>query len=169
MWLKLSWDHWRRLLGQQAPNTRPQPDRLKCLQLFRRLQPAVFHHYSARLGQTIPLAVLYPRIDQYTDALKEASQMVRLDRAIPADWPSREEHRVSLDRFLTSMDGYYLNPQDVVTRFQSVAVELCEAMEASDELTYGVPEHNLRMLTRVLINLQTVAQALLDASNAPRS
>lgn len=164
MWFKYQLEGLWRLLGKAPTKVSTQPNRVRCLQLLYRLQPQLFSAYSARIGQTVLVTVPYQHIDQYVTALREASQMVRDDRAVPADWPSRAEHRVSLDRFLTSTDGYYLNPQEAVERFKTVAAQLCEAMEASDELNFGVPEHNLRMLTRLLINLQSLTQALLDVS-----
>jgi hypothetical protein len=166
MWFKYQLEGLRRLFGSAPQRLRTQPSRLKCLLLLRQLQPEQFSSYSARVGQTVMITVPYPHLEQYTSNLREASQMVQQDRTIPADWPSIAEHRLSLDRFLTSADGYYLQPQDSVEQFKNMATQLCEAMEASDEIAYGVPEHNLRMLTRLLINLESLTAALIEVSSS---
>jgi hypothetical protein len=166
MWFRRFWTAlWQRFKAGPPPD-RPvqQPNRLLVYALLKQLNPQLFERYSGSQGQVRHLQVYYPTIDAYVRALGEASQLVMTDQPIPHDWLKPELHRVSLDRFLTSADGYYLNPRHAVERFQTVALQLCEALEASDEVTYGVPEHNLRMLTRVLVNLQSLTTALIEVS-----
>lgn len=156
---------WQRLSGQVTQRALgPVPQRVQTLTQLYRFQPERYQHYSATQGQGRILSVPWPTLDEYTAALAEAAQTVRDDRPISPDWYPREIVQVSLDRFLTSKDGFYLDPPEAVAKFKHVAVQLCEAMESSDELTYGLPEHNLRMLARVLINLQSLTIQLAEAA-----
>jgi hypothetical protein len=166
MWLRRFWTAlWLRFKGRPPPHSPVQhPNRLLVYGLLKQLNPQLFDRYLGVQGQVRHLQVYYPTIDAYTRALGEASQLAMTDQPIPPEWLKTDLQRVSVDRFLTSADGYYLNPRHAVERFQTVALQLCEAMEASDEVTYGVPEHNLRMLTRVFVNLQSLVAALIEVS-----
>lgn len=155
LWLRLS------LLPRPAPQLTHTPDRVKVLRLLSKLEPERYSVYTSATGQGQILEVPYAHIDLYSAALAEAYELVCTDRPVPPEWCKPVLTRVSLDRFLTSSDGYYLDPRQAVRRFKEKATHLCEALEASDDAAYGLPEHNLRMLTRLLINLQHLTSELL--------
>lgn len=161
-WLVAQWLRWTSGPVRAKPSQTPQ--RVQTLQQLYRLQPVLYQRYTSTRGQGRLLEVPWRTIDEYTSALSEAGQSVRDERPITPDWYPRETVQVSLDRFLTSKDGYYLDPPVAVQKFKTMATQLCEAMESSDEVHYGLPEHNLRMLSRMLVNLHSLTIQLSEAA-----
>lgn len=160
-----AFDRLRQLLLRYL---RPRPSgdssvRLELIQELRRLNPADFKRYKAASGQVVFLSVAYPNIERYTRALHDAYLVVRDERLIDPNTIPRESFRISLDRFMTTSTGHYVHPREAVQRFQATAVQLCEALEASDDVQYGPAEHNLRMLQPTLLNALQLTQALSQA------
>lgn len=163
LWLRALWLRWRPQSKQAPPVSSP---RFELMRSLRALHPELFAHYRSVHGQGLFVEVLYPHIDQYTEALREYAQTVRDDRLVEPTSVPRETFRVSVDRFMTSADGYYLQPVLAVQRFKTMASQLCEAMEASDYAEYGPAEHNLRMLRSVLTNLHHLTTQLTQSTEA---
>lgn len=146
----------------ELPTNRPH--RQLCLELLERLDAQRFKHYHPSQGLSETIATPYTTIDAYTRQLKELAGQLKQERILGPDWASGELTIMSVDRFFVSIDGYYLNIVDAVEEFQKAAITVCELMEASDEAEFGTPEHNLRMLTKLFINLRMVATKLTEIS-----
>lgn len=163
----MSLSHWlQTLLGRWRPRAlllaTASTERLDLTLALRKLKPERFQSYRAAAAQALQLEVKYLHLDEYTLALREAATVVRDARLIDPATLSRETFRVSLDRFMTSAEGYYLDPVVTVGRFKTVALQLCEAMEASDDAEYGPAEHNLRMLRPTLLSTLDLTRKLLS-------
>lgn len=166
MWLKTLWTRLRNSqITQPFKDTPYTPSkRLQCAELLKGLGDDAFANYRPVFGLGAVLTVAYPTIDLYTAKLHEAATLVREEKAIKPDWSSPLELEVTVDAFLTSSDGYYLDNQAAVTQFKRAAGDLLDALESSDYVTHGLPEHNLRMLTKLLVNLQPIIAALIEVS-----
>lgn len=152
---------WRSSTLEPPPK---KPDRALCAELLRKVSPVQFEYYVSMLGMSRLITVSYARIDNYTAALNELATLVEHDGVVSREMLRYEEHLVSFDRFLTSGDGYYLQPSAAVEKFRKAALRLCEAMESSDYTTYGPAEHNLRMLSRMFLELQMLARQMIEVS-----
>jgi hypothetical protein len=165
MWFIKQFQVWRAILANRKKGAGPEPSkRVQCVEQLRRLTPERFIHYHPSLGLGVQLKVCYKNVDVYAQALREASLVVREERPISPNDVREAEHVTTLDRFLTSSDGFYLVVPDAVAVFRDQGLQLCEAMESSDYVTHGLPEHNLRMLTKLLSNVHLIATHLNEVS-----
>lgn len=153
-------DKERRLAPKRHPN------RALCEALLRQLSAVHFRTYAPGVGLGLVFNPLYPNIERYTQKLNDTLRLLQEERPVPNTWVTEEETPISFDRFLTSDDGYYLDVPDAIARFQHAALAVCDAMRASDTATVGLAEHNLRMLTRLFINLREVITMLVEISLA---
>lgn len=155
----------KRALKRAKAITGQRPERAALQELFTYLRPELFTAYKVHSGASTRMAVWTPNIDAYTSKLKEATALVAREQAVRPTWVGDAPHRdVSVDRFLESHDGYYVDQFKAVSEFRSAVLALCHALQPSDHLQYGVYEHNLRMLTRLLVNLRAVGIALMEVS-----
>ena len=150
---------------KEVVETRPAPTKRQlCQEWLHSLDPELFKQYRVGLGLATPILAFYPNIDRYTQKLKEAALILRDHQLITPEWVKVQPVQMSLDRFLNSDDGFYQDPVKVVERFRVEALSLCAALEESDNATYGSAEHNLRMLTKLLTNLNDIVIKLVGVS-----
>ena len=167
MWLKRIYYCMRYKRLQHTLNALPQhkPNRAVCEALIKELQSTFFRMYHPNQGIGTGVTPLFKTIDAYTQKLKELSRLIKDQKPIPPDWSEgTNASRITVDRFLTSADGYYLDVVKAVAEFQAASLNFCQLMEESDTATHGVYEHNLRILTKLFINLRFVTQQLIEVS-----
>jgi hypothetical protein len=165
MWFIKQIQVWRAQFANRKKGDGHQPSkRVQCSEQLRRLTSERFIHYRPASGLGVQLKVCYPNVDVYAQKLREAALVVQEEKAISPAEVAEPSHATTVDRFLTSADGFYLDIPQAVERFKTNALHLCEAMEASDYVTHGLPEHNLRMLTKLFSNLLVVATHLNEVS-----
>ena len=140
------------------------PNRELCHATLALLDASLFRHYSPKLGLGINLTVQHPSIELLISKIKDSTRMVKEEKIIPADWTAGQELTVSLDRFLASKDGYYADHLISIRSFQQAGLELCEFMAVCDDIKVGLPEHNLRMLTKLFIDMRVIAASLLEVA-----
>lgn len=168
-----AWFHtWRlrrqatRLLQASRDIKTVHTQRFICEKLLAMLDPQRFARYRADIGAGVRIHVFARNVEQYADLLRRASAEVIKEAPMnPASWGSYAgESNIPVDRFLVSSDGYYIDYPKAIAAFRNAGLQLCQALEPSDEAEYGVYEHNLRVLTKLLQNLREVTAALLDVS-----
>lgn len=139
-------------------------NRKMCEELLHELSVEHFSSYMPSNGLCISIATHYSNIEQYTQKLVEFAKYIERERIIQADWVLVQETVLSIDRFLISSDGYYLDVVKAILDFKTAGLQLCMFMERSDVELSGYYEHSLRMLTKLLINLRLVTTKLIEAS-----
>ena len=165
MWFTKQIQVWRAQFANRKKGvSHPPTKRMQCAEQLRRLTPERFIHYRPASGLGVKLSVCYPNIDVYARHLREIALLVESGGAVSPTQVKDADHVLTLDRFLTSADGYYLEVVPVVTQFKAHALHLCEALEAADYTTHGLPEHNLRMLTKLFSNVLLLATHLNEVS-----
>jgi len=140
------------------------PNRKLCETLLKELNSNKLTNYSVSVGLSITIQPLYPDIETYIKKLKEAVVIIKYDKKIPREWGIAESRSMTLDHFLITSDGYYVDVPKAVEIFKEAGIKLCEIMEESDTAQYGVPEYNLRMLTNLFINLREITKKLIEVS-----
>ena len=140
------------------------PNRQLCENLLNELDEKRFESYNVALGLSLTVVTLYADVESYTKGLIDIVRLIKNDRPIRPTWIDLRHSTASVDRFLVSADGYYINTATAIDNFKKVGLELCFLMKESDTATYGIHEHNLRMLTRLFINLRHVTNMLILAS-----
>lgn len=152
--------------ARQTPATAPA--RHITLELLQQLIPESFVAYQVYTGAATRMQALARNIEAYTILLKAAYTEVANERAMTdPKWAALTPHELSVDRFLVTEDGYYVDQIKAVQAFRSAGIDLCNALAPADQASSGVYEHNLRSLTKLLVNLRAVAVALLQVSQEP--
>lgn len=152
------------LLRRHQQLSPQHPNRNACEQMVELLRPDFFQQYRPSQGK-IECDFFYPNVEAYTTKLKELNKTIKDKRPIQSDWAGDiKVTRNTVDAFLVSDDGYYINPEQAVSNFKAASLELCQRMQVSDTAAHGVDEHNLRMLTKLFINLRVVHQRLIEVS-----
>lgn len=141
-----------------------QPNRKLCETLFTELRPIQFNNYSPSTGVVVVIAPLYTDIDTYTLKMKEFARLIKQGRSIPSDWNDTAAVEMSIDRFFTTKDGYYSNVVQSVSAFKDAGLQLCLLLTPADTETVGVYEHNLRILTKLFINMRHTTTTLINVS-----
>ena len=142
------------------------PARAACEALLKELQPERFNQYQVSSGSP-KISVLYGNLDTYIAKIKEFTKTIKQDKLIPVDWYIITPQQISLDEFLTtSSTGYYLNIVKELALLQDVGLKLCQCLLLADTEEYGQHEHNLRILTKLFVNLRQIIMVLLKVSLA---
>lgn len=166
MWLKqlLSYLRFKYLLHTQRDLPVRQPNRPACEAWVHELRSEYFRQYVATIGMHTKIQTPYPSIETYTKIMRELARLIKEEKPLSPDWCTGQEFEMSFDRFLISTDGCYLNTEDAVSKFKEAALKLCHAMRPADTATHGVYEHNLRMLTKLFINLRVLTREMVKVS-----
>lgn len=141
-----------------------KPGRQICEELFSQLDPKQFKGYNPYYGMGVKFYPLYPNIDSYTNKLKELNRLIKQEKPIPPDWNDSVENEVSVDRFMISSDGFYTDILQSVSQFQEAGYNLCLSLKESDTEQFGMQEHNLRVLTKLFVNMRSTATILINVS-----
>lgn len=166
-WFKRCWLRLRFLLLANYGNrqfSRHRPNRRLCEDLLNELRSEQFAQYRAVHGLGVQVVVPCATLDQWLKRLREAIRFIQQGAMIPPTWVDEEKHQLSLDRFLTSEDGYYLNIEQLIRKYKDTGLQLCHLMAAADTATVGLPEHNLRMLTKTFITMRELTSILIEVS-----
>lgn len=146
------------------PISRFTPNRQLCSDLLVRLKSENFASYDPVVASTTNIVVLFPNIEAYTEYLVRLLTYLKQEKYINSMDVFAEERTTTVEKFIISNDGYYLNAEKAVARFKETALQLCEAMEPADTEEYGYFESAMRMLTDTFINLREVAEKLTAVS-----
>jgi hypothetical protein len=136
----------------------PPPPRIshrkECILLLVAMDPAYFFHYDAMNGMSLTVRPMFTNIELYTKKLSEVAKLLEQEKPIPGSWVQPVDKEVSVDRFLTTEDGHYMDVRLGLSRFRDNAIKVCKFLEKSDYEDFGIHEHNLRMLLKLLLNLK---------------
>lgn len=136
-----------------------------CLELMQHLDSVFYTKYSSKNVSGINVSVLFPDIQKYTQRIREINRLLKQEKTISNDWCSYNEVVVNIDSFLVNSNGFYISSVvDVIEDFKQQCIILCNLMEKSDTELYGVHEHNLRVLTKLFINIRHLAFVLINIS-----
>lgn len=141
-----------------------KPERKLCEELVQSLNVPAFALYQSSEGMEVFIIPHFKNIEEYTTVLKEITRAIKLERHVLIDRIKPSETRLTIDRFLISNDGFYLDVEKAVGRFKEAALGFCKAMEPSDTEDSGYYEYNLRVLTKLFINLRITMSSLVEVS-----
>jgi hypothetical protein len=141
----------------ELPVVLPAPrisHRKDCMLLLVAMDPAYFFHYDAMNGMSLTVKPMFVNIELYTKKLGEVAKLLEQEKAVPVSWVQAVDKEISVDRFLTTEAGHYMDVRLGLSRFRDNAIKVCTLLEKSDYEDFGIHEHNLRMLLKLLINLK---------------
>lgn len=148
----------------EVKQNKHSPNRVECINVLLELDVMEFKKYQPNIGLTRNIFTRYGSISEYDSKVRKTILILKQGKAIKPDWDSVNEVEMSLDRFFVSEDGFYIDIEKSVKRFKESCMELCETLSLSDNAEHGIHEHNLRMLTKLLINIREVTKVLVSAS-----
>ncbi|SAK59289.1 hypothetical protein AWB81_01820 [Caballeronia arationis] len=172
-WISRWENHWRErrvqreyaaLRKQTVALSNYHPGRKTLEDLLRTLDVARFASFRNSHAVGIEIKPFYPTIDVYQREIKIINSYLTREGALPTTWATLDARPMGLDHFFTSAEGFYLNVADSLAAFKRDALILCTLMENSDNAALGVHEHNLRMLTKLLVNVRLLVLTLVDLS-----
>jgi hypothetical protein len=163
LWFKKLFDKWntKRILKSKKTSLY-KADRKLCEELLMKLDISNFSKYTPNIGLSIYINTRYNTIEDYTNKIKQINLYLKQGVIINPTHDNGNEILISLDRFLISSDGFYLDVKKALLDFKNNALELCKLMEESDIAEYGIHENNLRMLTKIIINIREVTSILIS-------
>ena len=135
-------------------------NRIKCIELLNILDHEEFNTYIPKNGMSITIEVRYIDIGVYIDKIVNTISIIKKGNPIPINWDDVNEVKISLDRFFI-VDGHYSNVAKNINLFKTHSLKLCELLEDSDILDYGLPEHNKRMLLKLIYNICLITIGLI--------
>jgi hypothetical protein len=132
--------------------------------LLNTLDVSKFDHYRNSHSVGVTISPFFATVDAYHREIKIINSHLARGVALPTTWATLDSRSIGLDQFFTSSEGFYLNVAETLTAFKRDALILCTLMETSDNAALGIDEHNLRMLTRIMVNLRQLVVTLIDVS-----
>lgn len=164
-WL-LQWHAKRRLarvVMTTEENAKQLPHRLLCEMMLHEINVAEFALYQSTAAAGIHLRATDKTIEAYTERIRTIIKDLEKGRPVNVEFDANIQ-TVSLEEFLTSSKGYYLDVEKAVQRLKESGYKLCDLMTKTDHADVGVDEYNRRALTKFFINLQQVAHVLVEVS-----
>lgn len=122
-------------------------------------------NYSVSDGKQVLVSVRYTTIEEYIHRLKEAQVAIKRSQPIPPEWFSHTETTLSVDRFMISTDGYYIDIPSAIREFKKEALNLCQLLEAADTERVGLYEHCARVLMPLFINVTSIIKAINEVTH----
>jgi len=164
MWFKRLLNEWKyKRLSKKMINLSPNnPNRKFTEDLLSNLSVDYFLDYSPVRGLSTFVDTRYGNIDLLNNKIKEAIRLIKGGTPIPTNFGIDEISTVSIDRFLISSDGYYIDIYVAINDLVKYGLNLCKLMEDSDTVDHGIQNHNLRMLTKLFINIREIVTKLTE-------
>lgn len=167
MWVKRLMLRWKLYwVGRRWRTAEPKAaNRKQCEELLALLDPSDFENYVPvkSAGQVITSRVA--GLADLVEKIHNANNLIVEGTAVPRTWYNGTEKTVSLDSFISIRDNHYIPVGATIARLKSEGLRLCELMRVSDTETVGLPEHNLRILTTMFVDMRAVTQRLITLSS----
>jgi hypothetical protein len=154
-----------RLIRQERALSAHEAGRATLEALTGCLEPARFKNFRLSDSFGFGIQPFYGTIVQYCAELRTINSRLASGAPLSTQWALLEGSATTLDRFFESKEGFYINVPDHLTRFRSEVLMLCTLMRESDGAETGIHQYNLRMLTRIFVNLRRLMIVLVDMSH----
>lgn len=128
--------------------------------LLNDIQPENYSRYVPGDGLWKDIEVPWDNIEIYIRKVRYASHLVEKQKEIPKDWYPESITELSIDRFLLTSEGKYLDRVSTIDDFKNAGLSLCKGLAPCDTDQFGPLSHYYRTLLRLLLNLKTLAKAL---------
>ncbi len=140
-----------------------KPERKLCERLLTELQPEWYLKYNVSVGAQVKLSSSFKNLDSMTKYIKNIARLIHRDTLSVVDAQTMEANAYSVDRFLITDAGFYQEPMFAVRQFQEAGLNLCRALESSDTDKDSIAHFQLRVATKLLVEMRKVTYALYVA------
>lgn len=154
-----------RLIREEHALSSHEAGRAMLEALCQCLEIEKFHDFRLSDSFGFGIQPFYATIGQYCSELKVINARLASGVPLSTQWAMLEGTAITLDRFFESKEGFYINVPDHLARFRSEILILCTLMRESDGADSGMHQYNLRMLTRIFVNLRRLVIVLIEMSH----
>lgn len=167
-WLKRQLLMWRiRRALEGKPFNKHQPDRTRIVGMLSLLRPDQFETYSPTLGMQVKVNLLYRTVEELITLLQEIEGELRTKSYVHPPQVNHGKTDVALEEYLVTKAGYIYDVRQAVVAFQHYSLSICavldEQRQGEREAFY---EHNTRVLTHVLGDIDELVRGLLQIAYA---
>lgn len=167
-WLKRQLLMWRiRRALEGKPFNRHQPDRARITGMLNLLREEQFQNYHPSIGMAVKVNLLYRSVDELITLLQSIDAELRTKNFVQPPQSSGARLTQPLEHYLVTKDGYIYDLRQAVLVFKHYSLSICQFLEeqrsAEREAFY---EHNTRVLTHVLGDIDELVRGLLQIAYA---
>lgn len=128
------------------------------------LKPVMTKRFNLLNASIVQLDVIAPNIVDFTDIVRKFASIVEQKEAVRPSDCFFTVKQTTLDKFFTDEDRMYISQSELQVLHRE-ASRLCELLQAGERAEYGTDEHNLRILSKVLVGIKNVCVAVLETGN----
>lgn len=155
--LKFAESHKKTPEPEKVVETTP---RLMAIETLLHFEPDRFIDYRAVNGGEITIKPTFENIEEYADQVRAYKQLVEFSRPIRPSQLVASDKVMTVDQFLVSKDGRYVDNAMAAATLKAEGLELCRHLAKCEGAQSGFDEHNLRVMTNLLTNLTETVEAL---------
>ncbi|WP_233874274.1 hypothetical protein [Paraburkholderia adhaesiva] len=158
--------HLARLIAQEQALSSHEAGRAVLQALCQCLDMERFQNFHLSDSFGFSIRPFYATIGLYCSELRIINARLASGAPLSTQWATLEGRATTLDRFFESKEGFYVDVPEHLACFRAEILHLCHLMRESDSVQTGIHPYNLRMLTRVFVNLRRLMIVLIEMSHA---
>ena len=135
-------------------------ERELCENLLHKLQPFLGKPYNPRQANEVIVQSNKRDLNQLIQQLKEINKVLAKEHVLQANHCDGFVEAFSLDQLFVSPTNHYIDSEQIITYYDE-AIKLCELTQGYEDYSYGVNEHNYRMLMAIFATIKSVSLGLL--------
>ncbi len=155
--LRLAESHKKTPEPEKVAETTP---RLTAIETLLHFEPDQFNNYRAVNGGGITIKPTFENIEEYANQINAYARLVEFSRPIRPSQLVASDKVMTVEQFLVSKDGRYIDEAMAVAWLKVEGLELCRLLAKCEGVQSGFDEHNLRVMTNLLTNLTETVEAL---------
>jgi hypothetical protein len=166
MWLKKQLLKWRvKQVTADEPVKLFAPDCEKTLALLGLLKAEQYKTYHPKHGTAVEVKLLHSNVEEFVENLRDIDYKLKARGYVTQESVRTERRPTNLENYFVTKDGFILDLHVGMLNFKHYATSVCDHLtmqrEGGDEKRRHF-EHNQRMLTHVLADIQVLSRALLS-------
>lgn len=139
--------------------------RQQALIMLGEIEPFRNKRFNVMSASIIKFEALAPNIIKFIEMLHKFNLILESNGTIKATDCFFVVKETTLDKFFTDEDRMYIN-QSIISKFIEEATRLCQQLEKGEQAEFGVEEHNLRILSKVLAGIKQICEAIIKTEKA---
>lgn len=166
MWLKKQLLKWRvKQVTADEPVKLFSPDCAKTLALLDLLKAEQYTNYHPKHGLAVEVKLLHNNVEEFVENLRDIDYKLKARGYVTQESVKTERRLTNLENYFVTKDGFILDLHMGMLNFKHYATSVCNHLTSQAETNVDNRrhfEHNQRMLTHVLADIQVLSRALLS-------
>lgn len=167
-WLKRQLLMWRiRRALEGKPFNKHQPDRTRIVGMLNLLQQEQFAHYNPSAGMAVRVNLLYRSVEELIELLQTIDSELQTKSFAHPPQASYGKTSIALEEYMVTKNGYIYDVRQAVGAFKHYALSICSILDSQRQgEREAFYEHNTRVLTHVLGDIDELVRGLLQIAYA---